>query len=336
MANFVDKALIERIKAWKWDKISNAGLRLTLLTFVSYTLASTLSLIVLSLILDEYTKNTRVSRGESGNISLSLTNLPNYHSLRKAVLDRNIFNSEGTFPDESEEVDANDNSPSTFNAQAPCVDTKLKLKLVGTIVLRKDSVASIMEQGYSQADVYRLGDVIIGNEGAQVYAIERNRVIINNSGTKECIEVKFDTSKSSSYTSAPVAGDLEPPLPSDTPTPPPEESGGEENFRTVSLEASFVESQLGDGGGKLVNDARLVPQVVNGEVEGFKIFAIKPNSLFSRVGLKNGDIVLKVNDTSLKQADQGFALFQAFQEDREIMVNFKRGGQPNSLQIRIK
>ena len=71
-------------------------------------------------------------------------------------------------------------------------------------------------------------------------------------------------------------------------------------------------------------------------MNGFKIFAIDKASLIGRIGLKNGDIITGVNEVSLKQPEQGFQLYQALQDEREITIKVERKGKPKTINIQIK
>ena len=88
----------------------------------------------------------------------------------------------------------------------------------------------------------------------------------------------------------------------------------------------------------VIQAARIVPKTdkQTGKMEGFKIFAIKPNSILSKTGLKNNDIITKVNDTSMKNPDQGFALYQSLQDENDIVIHVLRGGTPTLVKVQIK
>ena len=68
----------------------------------------------------------------------------------------------------------------------------MPLDLLGIIYSPRpgSSLATIKERGYSIADIYREGDGIIGQEQAMVYLVEPGRVVLNNNGSKECLEIK--------------------------------------------------------------------------------------------------------------------------------------------------
>jgi type II secretion system protein C len=260
----------------------------------------------------------------------------NYHDVRKRIMDRNLFNSEGEFPDEARPNPGQEEKRQTvFDLEAPCAKTSLSVELLGTIYSSgTDSLAIVKESGF-ESDIYREGDAIIDHEEAKVARIERTKVIINNNGTKECIELKkgIERAQTNEFAKESPPGEggntaVEPDAPKDS------KGGGE-----VTLEESYVQEQLGPGFGTIITKARLVPNTDadSGTVNGFKIFAIDRKSLLNKVGLKNGDIITQVNDTSLKQPDQGFALYQSLQDEREIAINILRGGKkPMTLNVRIK
>ena len=103
------------------------------------------------------------------------------------------------------------------------------------------------------------------------------------------------------------------------------------------LEEKYVQDELGPGFGTIIQKARLVPNTADGQMNGFKIFAIDQASLLGKTGLQNGDIITQVNETSLKQPEQGFALYQAFQDEREVRIHIlRRGTTPMMITCRIK
>lgn len=269
--------------------------------------------------------------------SLNLGGGENYRDLVKAIKDRNIFNSAGEFPDEkSPDADGDKKQNNTFDINGPCKKPQAEVELVGTIYMGEvDSIATLQEKGYSETDAYRVGDMIIGSDSAQIVKIERNRVIINNNGTKECLELAGDKLAKKGGD----GGDF----PNAAPTKPPDGglvSGGADAAPTSSdcvLEEKYVQDELGPGFGTIIQKARLVPNTTDNVMNGFKIFAIDGNSLLAKTGLKNGDIITQVNETSLKQPEQGFALYQAFQDEREVRIHILRGGTtPMMITCRIK
>lgn len=283
-----------------------------------------------SLISSIFASRARMNiRGEEqASVPLERPVLANSRDIQKIIKERNIFNSEGKFPEEKIGAQGG-GSLARFDINAPCNPTNLPIELVGTIYLGDSmrSLATVKDKSYSEADVYRVGDTIYGNEMAVVAAVERQKIIINNNGTKECIDLdKGDPNAANdgfpSFGGTDFGG-----LPSG-----PAGAGSE-----ITVEASYVEGELGPGFGKIVDAARLVPNTVDGGINGFKIFSIKGGTLFARIGLQNGDVITQVNETSMKQPEQGFALYQAFQDEKEVRIQLLRGGTtPQNITVRIK
>ncbi len=271
------------------------------------------------------------SVASTGSTTAQVRRRTNFHRVRNAILDRNLFNSAGEVPDESVEL-AEASTSSSFNVNAPCQKNTLNLELMGTIYVgdQGGSLATVKEKGYSEADVYRVGDAVYGNEQALIVKIEAQRVIINNGGKKECLELAPPTLPGNPEGDA-GAVTLATGQPGATP-PPAGEPGGD-----VELEAGYVESELGEGYVNILRKARLVPFNKDGSMKGFKLIGLDTNSLIGKVGLRNGDVITQVNDTSLQQPDQGFAFYQAFEDEREIRISLLRNGTtPMTINVKIK
>ena len=294
-----------------------AGIFLTIL--LSYVLASIISPIIANFILGaQPLSRGRVATKQQVDFSKKV----NYRDVRKSVLKRNIFNSEGKVPD-SDSSSLGQMASNTSECNKPT----LNLKVVGTIYLGgKDSVVTVREANYSQADTYKVSDTIIGYDNVYVVAIEREQMILDNGGSRECYEIEkkvLSANRPSNYSN--IAANKK------------KKTTRVNEGSSVVLESAWVEKELGTGFSKVIQSARLVPNTADdGRVNGFKIFAIKPGTLFNKVGLRNGDIIQKVNDISLEQVEQGFALYQTFQEDQEIVFNIVRKDSPHTISVMIK
>lgn len=85
-----------------------------------------------------------------------------------------------------------------------------------------------------------------------------------------------------------------------------------------------------------VTSARVVPSVKNGDPDGYKLFAIRPGSLFDRLGLKNGDTVHSINGAPLAEVDDVVSLLvDAKNKKRIFLLDVTRRGKPVQLEIEI-
>jgi type II secretion system protein C len=97
-----------------------------------------------------------------------------------------------------------------------------------------------------------------------------------------------------------------------------------------------VNQELGPGFGTIIQKARLVPNNKDAAMNGFKIFAIDKNSMLAKAGLQDGDILIRVNKSALKQPEQGFVMYQAFQDENEVRLSILRRGKQKTIICRIE
>lgn len=79
--------------------------------------------------------------------------------------------------------------------------------------------------------------------------------------------------------------------------------------------------------------ARLVPDSKNGKTVGFKLYAIRPRSIYDRLGLRNGDLVTAWNGTQLDAADKLLEMYAGALKGSTLQLSITRRGAPTSLTI---
>jgi hypothetical protein len=90
---------------------------------------------------------------------------------------------------------------------------------------------------------------------------------------------------------------------------------------------------------EVVKGARLVPAMRNGKPEGFKIYAIKPESLVARLGFQNGDTLVAILGEPMSSLDRGLEVYTKIRrlKPREpIDVIVMRKGTPITLTYKLK
>lgn len=85
----------------------------------------------------------------------------------------------------------------------------------------------------------------------------------------------------------------------------------------------------------LATQARIVPAFESGKAIGFKLFSIKPNSLYSKIGIKNGDVVTRINGYEINSPDKALELYQRLKDSKSISVDLKRRGSPVTLDYAV-
>ncbi len=82
--------------------------------------------------------------------------------------------------------------------------------------------------------------------------------------------------------------------------------------------------------------ARVVPAIKNGKPDGFKLYAIRPNSLYAQLGLANGDTISAVNGHALDSPDAASAVYAKLRSAKKITLDVTRRGSPVQLEYKVK
>jgi hypothetical protein len=76
----------------------------------------------------------------------------------------------------------------------------------------------------------------------------------------------------------------------------------------------------------IVKGARAVPSVKDGKPHGFKLYAIRPSSVFAKLGLENGDTLVTINGFELTSADKALEVYTKLRDATTIEIEIERKG----------
>jgi general secretion pathway protein C len=82
--------------------------------------------------------------------------------------------------------------------------------------------------------------------------------------------------------------------------------------------------------------ARIVPSVKDGQPNGFKLYAIRPNSVYAKLGMRNGDTISSVNGFDLSSPDKALEVYTKVREASNLSVSVIRRGKPTTLNYNIR
>ena len=101
------------------------------------------------------------------------------------------------------------------------------------------------------------------------------------------------------------------------------------------IDKSLVDKVLANPMG-VAKGARVVPAVKNGQPDGFKLYAIRPSSVYAKLGLANGDTLQSINGFELTSADKALEVYTKLREATSLEVEVTRRGKPVTLKYSIK
>jgi general secretion pathway protein C len=200
------------------------------------------------------------------------------------------------------------------------------LKLWGTALGDNQRAFAIIEDLSVHAQgLYHEGDVIL--PGVTLVEVRWDRIVIERNGRRETLTLP----------TLPPSVDTPPSVMATAPAP----SDGQESIRQMAQDSFQIDRREVDHAmnnlNELFTQARAVPySSPEGDAQGFRLFSIKPQSLIDRIGLKNGDVVQRVNGVEISDPSTAFGLLQELQGHAQVRVDVLRNHQAVTLSYDIQ
>ena len=227
----------------------------------------------------------------------------------RAIVNRDIFN---TAPQEAKP------QPQKVDLEA-LKETDLKLKLWGTVSRQNGAAYAVIEDTKTrQQNLYRTGDSI---QNATVKMILREKVVLRVNESDEILtmeEIAKARSRSSGKQSRQATR-----LPVSSYT------------RKITLNRASIENAL-ENIGQLMDQATIRPHIEDGRPAGIAITGIRPNAIFRKMRLRNGDVITGVNGRSIESVEDAISVFEDLTTSSEIKVDIKRRGRNQTLDYKIE
>lgn len=99
-----------------------------------------------------------------------------------------------------------------------------------------------------------------------------------------------------------------------------------ETFITKEFIKSEVEKQLKADWSKIIHEARLAPNQINGKIAGLKITKLPGKSILSQMGIQKNDIIREVNNIKLNNKTNLFELYNKYKDANQIKALIERQG----------
>jgi general secretion pathway protein C len=239
------------------------------------------------------------------------------------ILERNVFCS--TCPPIIAKQDE------TANVNLGPQKTTMPIRLVVTAVSEDKnwSVAVLCDTSTKECGAFGLGSKV---RDATIIDIAEKRVEFDANGHVEFIE--FDAAQA---------------VASNAPVPPPTSNFGDDDPLAKDLDKGvkkiseteyqvnrdLLDKVLGDTS-LLARSARIVPNVIDGKTSGFKLYAIRPNSVYARIGLQNGDSISAINGYDMSSPDKALEVYTKLRRANHLTVNITRRGQQTTMDYTIR
>jgi general secretion pathway protein C len=260
----------------------------------------------------------------------------------RAILERNMFCSDCPpfFP--------RDKGPDGDPTKGQEIKSNLPLALVATLVstdpawsfavIKDTQGRETTDEKGKQVKVFPFAMYARGNRvshhDATLDRVEERRVYLKVADHVEYLDLQGVQGQEKTLASA------RPPMPG--PGGLPASGDLQKGVRKVSesqyeIDRNLLEKVLGDTNA-IARSARVVPSVSpkDGKPNGFKLYAIRPDSVYSTIGLQNGDTVSAINGQEINSPEKAFELYAKLRTASGLQISIIRRGQPMTIDYSIR
>ena len=230
-------------------------------------------------------------------------------SYYRSVNERNLFNLKEDEPQKA----------------APKLDveelkqTKLQLKLWGTVISGdRDSYAVIEDPKERSQNLYKIDDQV---QNAVIKEIHREKVVLMVNGDFEILEMQEMKSgpavRRAGARKRETQREVQP------------------TSSNVSLKREKIENAVGNLN-TLMKQVRIRPHFKDGQPDGLTISGVRSGSIFSDMGLRNGDVIVGVDGQKIESVDDALGLYQNLQSANNVQVQIRRRGRLQNIDYQIE
>lgn len=163
---------------------------------------------------------------------------------------------------------------------------------------------TILEPGETDATEYAIGNTVKGYKIKEIYP---HYVIFYRDKIKYKVGIG-ETPGQNSQKSSPDSASI----------------GSGETIKKI-LSRTDLNAKLQDPTA-IYKDARFGPNLVNGKIDGYKIFHVPENHMFYSLGAKSGDIIKRVNGMPLSETEKMLEIWNSVKTADRITIDIERQG----------
>ncbi len=191
--------------------------------------------------------------------------------------------------------------------------TSLKIALLGTVTgSEQNAFAVIEETDKRKQGLYKIGDSV---QNATVKKILREKVVLRVGTKDEILTMEESAASRRDKRRRP--------------------SKSTERGSTITISRKDIQNSLKDIN-KLMSEVRIRPHFKDGKSDGLSVSRIKGGSIFSKLGLRNGDIVQKINGEPINSPDEVLVLYEKLKSGSRVSLEVTRKGEPKTMNYRFR
>ncbi len=193
------------------------------------------------------------------------------------------------------------------------------LVLKGTAEMNGRGFAVFANKSSGKQDVFAVGEEVF--DGPKLVGVQPSKVVLLSGGRRITLEIsdeQADKPSGSKGDASAGSGSIK--------------KTGEGTYLVDRREVDHTIENLST----VITKMRAVPYIKDGESLGFRVFNIRPSSIFERMGLKNGDVIQNVNGNELRDPQNALSLLDSVASADQIRIDLLRNREPTTLSYTIR
>jgi general secretion pathway protein C len=235
------------------------------------------------------------------------------------ILKRNMFCS-GCPPIIATAVAATESTPDPTPQKSSLPLTLMAIMFSPPPTGLKWSVAVVRDTEDKSMGAFGVGGKV---HNATITEIEETRIYLDNQGKTEYLDL-LDVPPPAA---APVATAAPSPSAASDPLAAEMDKGikklSENNYE---IQRSTLESVLGNMN-LLSRSARIVPEIKDGKAAGFRLYSVRPDGPFAKIGMQNGDVIASINGLEITSPEKALEVYAKLKSASHLSLGLERNGQ---------
>jgi general secretion pathway protein C len=194
------------------------------------------------------------------------------------------------------------------------------VSLVGTVAGRRELSYAVFADKTGSQQIFRVGEEVYGL--GTLDKVEKDRVIVSSHGGKTDIplaDIIAVKEIKTNYSPVMSRGSF----------------GRRTGQSTYVVDQRKVLQAIAKPD-QLLTDARFVPNIVGGVQQGFTLREVKPGGIYASLGLRNGDVLLRINQYNISNPEAALQAFNALKGIDRAQLDIIRHGSRMTLTYQIR
>lgn len=256
-----------------------------------------------------------VSEKTESTFQNTTTRIPSKSSFTSSISSRNIFDSS-----QVQKSPEKNSLPTEENLIVSDIDAQL----MGTFVMKpaEASLAMIQVRSNTEISVFSVGDQLLD---ATIESIEPEYVWIRRNDQMEVLQLYGEKKE----------------LPGTAAKPDQEDASSDEDGVSKSGPDKYTVDQavfdeLLKNPEKLYTQIRATEHKTDGAIDGYRLSGIRRQSIFYKLGIKNGDVIHSVNGMPLTNLSEAMKALDSLQSSRDFSFDVTRRRNKHTMEYEVR